>query len=75
MDESEDQRVVRAAQGDGDALEELLREVGSQVATGLSIDPRWRVSFEREDVMQVSYLEAYLRIKALRSRTLDGLNS
>ena len=72
MDEPEDDCVVRAVQGDRDALEELLREVGPDVAAGLSIDPRWRVSFEREDVMQVTYLEAYLRVATLSRRTREG---
>ncbi len=70
--DSEDARVVRAAEGDGDALEELLRELGPAVAAGLSIDRRWQASFDREDVMQVTYLEAYLRIATLRSRTAEG---
>ena len=71
-DELEDARVVRAAERDGDALEELLREFGTAVAAGLSIDRRWQASFDREDVMQVTYLEAYLRIATLRSRTTEG---
>ena len=71
-DEPEESLVVRATEHDGDALEKLLREFGPAIATGLSIDRRWQASIDREDVMQVTYLEAYLRIATLRSRTTEG---
>ena len=70
--ESEEPRIERAIDGDGEALEELLRECGPRVAAGLSIDPRWRPSLETEEVMQVTYLEAYLRIFTLQARTMAG---
>ncbi len=72
MDEPEDERVVHAVERDGDALEELLRELGPAIGTGLSIDRRWQASLDPDDVMQVTYLEAYLRIATLRSRTTEG---
>ncbi len=72
MDGPEDARVVRAAARDGDALEELLRELGPAVGAGLSIDRRWQASLDPDDVMQVTYLEVYLRIATLRSRTTEG---
>ncbi len=72
MDEPEDARVVRAAERDGDALEELLRELGPAIRAGLSIDRRWQASIDSEDVMQVTYLEAYLRVATLRARTTQG---
>lgn len=68
----EDQRVVRAVERDGDALEELLREFGPPVEAAILIDRRWRSSLDSEDVMQVTYLEAYLRVATLRSRTAEG---
>lgn len=71
----EDPRIERAVGRDGDALEELLREVGPEVAAELSIDRRWRASFDREDVMQVTYLEACLRISTLRARTVGGFRA
>ncbi len=67
-----DDRVERAVQGDLDALEELLREVTPAIAASLSIDPLWSRSFDVDDVLQVSYLEAYLRIPALQNATLRG---
>ncbi|MHC4409258.1 MAG: RNA polymerase sigma factor [Planctomycetota bacterium] len=70
--ESEEPRIERAIDGDGEALEELLRECGPRVAAGICIDPRWRPSLESEDVMQVNYLAAYLRIFTLQARTMAG---
>ena len=72
VDEPDDARVMRAAERDGDALEELLRQVGPAIGAGLSIDRRWQGSLDPDDVMQVTYLEAYLRIATLRSRTTEG---
>lgn len=67
-----DERVERAAQGDADALEELLREFGPPLGARLSIDARWRRLLEPEDVLQVTYMEAFLRAGALRTRTTAG---
>ena len=73
--DDDDPRIEQAARTDGDALEELLREFGPEVASGLSIDPRWRPVLDPEDVMQVTYLEAYLRISTLRTRTAAGFRA
>jgi DNA-directed RNA polymerase specialized sigma24 family protein len=70
-----DEQVERAAGGDADELEALLRRVEPDVRAGLSIHPMWRRSFELDDVLQVSYLEAFLRIGALEQRTLDGFRA
>ncbi len=72
MDEPEDARVVRATERDGDALEELLREFGPAIGRELAIDRRWQSSLDAEDVMQVTYLDAYLRVAMLRSRTTNS---
>jgi RNA polymerase sigma-70 factor (ECF subfamily) len=54
---------VRAAvAGDVDALTELLNECAPDVERSLSIAREWRSVLEPADVMQVTYLEAYLRI-------------
>ena len=68
----EDARVVAALGGDAQALEALLCEHGPHVARGLRIDARWRRLLEVDDVMQVTYLEAFLRVRALRARTAAG---
>jgi RNA polymerase sigma factor (sigma-70 family) len=70
--EQEDPRVVAATGGDVEALERLLREHGPRVAARLSIDPRWARVLEVADVMQVTYLEAFLRVRGLRARTAEG---
>ncbi len=62
-------RVARAAAGDAEALEALLREHGPRVRAGLSIGARLRRELDPDDVMQVTYLEAYLRVGALREST------
>ena len=71
----DDERVSRAVAGDLDVLDELLREAAPAVRAGLSIDPLWSRSFDRDDVLQVSFLEAYLRIRTLRILTRSGFRS
>jgi RNA polymerase sigma-70 factor (ECF subfamily) len=73
--EPDDPRVVAAAGGDAAALEALLREHGPRVEAGLTIDPRWARVLEPADVMQVTYLEAFLRVRGLRTRTSAGFLS
>ena len=71
----EDERVARAARGDHDALEELLHEHVPGVRSALSIAPRWRRSLDIEDVLQVTYLEVFLRIGSLQARTAAGFRA
>ena len=76
MEESPvDPTVERASQGDADALEELLRAHGPVVQARLSINERWRRLLEPADVMQVTYLEAFLRVGALRARDASGFEA
>ena len=51
----------RARDGDRDALGALLARVGPEVARGLEIAPTWRGMLDADDVMQVTYLEAFLQ--------------
>jgi RNA polymerase sigma-70 factor (ECF subfamily) len=67
MNASEDELFRRAAAGESDAVAALLLVYGPQVRHRLVINPRWRASLDVEDVMQVTYLEAFLRIKQLRT--------
>jgi RNA polymerase sigma-70 factor (ECF subfamily) len=62
MDLSEGQLIQRAKTGDRDALGELLFRFGGQVAARLEHDlaPQWRSAIDIDDVMQVTYLEAFL---------------
>jgi len=56
--------LARAASGDGDALSVLLKRYGPRVRRELSIGDQWRSVLEADDVMQVTYLEAFLRISS-----------
>ena len=64
-----------AATGDTGALSELLQRHGPEVRRRLVIGHAWRVMVESADVMQVTYLEAFLRIDQLEARTGDGFRA
>lgn len=58
-----DEDLIRAAvAGDADALSRLLARDGPAIERSLDISPIWRAVLEPADVMQVTYLEAFLRI-------------
>lgn len=56
--------LVRAVAGDRDALSALLTHVGPQVreAIAAGLSRKWQSVLDADDVMQVSYIEAFLRI-------------
>ena len=58
-----------AAAGDTEALAELLRRHGPEVHRRLHINPVWQAALDPADVMQVTYLEAFLQIGQLEART------
>lgn len=64
MDVTEQQMVAAAVGGDEDSLTALLRRYGSNVRAHVAsaIDAKWRSVLDTDDVMQVTYLEAFLRI-------------
>lgn len=64
--------LTAAAGGDADALAELLRCHGPEVRPRLHIAAVWRAELDPADVMQVTYLEAFLRIRQLEARTAEG---
>lgn len=57
-----DARIQAAVAGDLDALTSLLHQHGPEVERSLSISRDWRSVLEPADVMQVTYLEAFLQI-------------
>ncbi len=59
---ADDARISKACAGDTAALSDLLREHGPRVRALLSIDPRWQSVLDVDDVLQVSYMEAFLQI-------------
>jgi RNA polymerase sigma-70 factor (ECF subfamily) len=71
MIEVQDQALVaRAVEGDRDALVELLQEHAPQLRRRLAgrIAPHWRAALEIDDVLQVTYLEAFQRIASFEYR-------
>jgi len=65
---SDDVLIAQAIDGDGDALSVLLKRHGSRVRSRLAgkISKRWRSVLTEGDVMQVTYLEAFLDIGQLK---------
>ncbi len=60
-----DARLRAAVGGDVEAMTELLNECAPEVERSLSIAREWRSVLEPADVMQVTYLEAFLLIGQL----------
>lgn len=64
MTDSSGNLVERAVAGDGDGLSQLLAAHGPSVERTLQIGDVYRSMIDAADVMQVTYLEAFLRISA-----------
>ncbi len=56
--------MQRAVEGDTRALTELLRESAPRLREQLSIDKRWQSVLDVDDVLQVTFLEAFLKISS-----------
>ncbi len=54
--------LILAVAGDTDAMSRLLDHYGPAVERSLSISREWRSVLESADIMQVTYLEAFLQI-------------
>lgn len=67
MSLTDDELVTRAKAGDRDALSQLLQKHGPTVRRGLHINPKWRSVLEADDVMQVTYFDAFEHIAEFRS--------
>lgn len=61
----DEERVRQAVAGDEVALSELLEQFGLQVCGEIErkLGARWKGRIDPDDVMQVTYLEAFLRIQ------------
>ncbi len=68
MAESDSSLIAQAVEGDRDALTTLLRRHGPALRQRLRISRTWQGCLEADDVLQVTYLEAFLRIGQLISR-------
>lgn len=72
MTEPGDELVEKAVSGDQDALTELLRDQrpGLERHIESSISGQWRSAIDAADIMQITYLEAFLRIDRLNGRNI-----
>lgn len=68
--EPESDLIARAVGGDQAAAADLLRRHGPAVHQRIAakISPVWRSALEADDVMQVTYIDALLRIGAFENR-------
>lgn len=64
--------LERAVGGDRAALAELLTKYGPMLRAELNIDRRWQTVLEADDVLQVTYLEAFLHITSFAPNGLAG---
>jgi RNA polymerase sigma-70 factor (ECF subfamily) len=69
MSEAERTLVQQAIAGDTGALTTLLREHGPAVEQSLFVDRAWQGVLDAADVMQVSYLEVFMRMQSYDIRT------
>lgn len=70
-----DELVERATVGDPAALEALLRDAAPLLREGLAIDARFRRDFDVDDVLQVTFVEAFLRIRSLQQAQLGAFHA
>lgn len=71
--DAEGELLSRAREGDKDALGQLLRIHGHSVRqqVAASIEKHWRPRIDLDDLMQISYMEAFLSIRRFTSES-DG---
>jgi RNA polymerase sigma-70 factor (ECF subfamily) len=70
MGEPDGELLEKAAEGDTAALRALLERFGPQVRNVIRgrIGKQWRAVLDADDVLQVTYLEAFLQIDQLNAR-------
>ncbi len=61
--------------GNDDALSSLLEIHGRLVRSELQIAPIWQASIDADDVMQVTYMEAFLRIGSFAGSREDAFHA
>jgi RNA polymerase sigma-70 factor, ECF subfamily len=59
MSHLEDKLLAGAKAGDRESLGKLLKNHGPRVRASLNINSKWKSVLETEDVLQVTYLEAF----------------
>lgn len=72
-----DQLVERAAKGDEDAVSELLAQHSADVRNHIkhAIGKHWQSALDEDDVMQVTFIEAFSHIHTLQNRTAQGFTA
>src|SRR5262245_54808960 len=75
MGPDEHEALSRAVNGDRDALGALLERYGPLVEQDLQIGQRWRGQVEPGDVMQVTYIEVFLRIGSFDLTRADSFRA
>lgn len=75
MGTNNDPRIRAAVAGDADAISALLVEYGRDVERSLSISREWRSVLEPADVMQVTYLEAFIQIASYDSERSESFRA
>ncbi len=77
MNATDDELVTRARAGDRDAISAILERSADSIAAELNTDiaPRWRPVLDVDDVMQVSFLEAFLQAERFTGSDLNAFKS
>ena len=73
--EAIDALILQATSGDIDAMTRLLDLHGPDVERSLSIGREWRSVLEPADVMQVTYLEAFIQIGKYDTKRAEPFRS
>lgn len=68
----ENDHLSNAVQGDEDALSILLERYGPLIRQQIQINPKWQGQIELDDVLQVTYLEAFLHIRESGLTSMNG---
>ncbi len=70
QDDGSARLIRKAVEGDESALESLLADAGPAVRTRIAskISSVWKSSLDEDDIMQVTYLEAFLEIERFSLR-------
>lgn len=66
----DDPLVVAAVGGDPEALEALLERCGTLLESKLSVSSRHARAMGVEDIIQVTFMEAFMRVQQLQGRSL-----
>jgi RNA polymerase sigma-70 factor (ECF subfamily) len=74
-DTTSESLVGSAVEGDADALSELLARHGPRIQDELKIGRLFQSSLDPGDVMQVTYLEAFLQIRRFRPEQASSFGS